>query len=349
MTPSVSPTLTSPSSSGSRRSGQCQYRYEGDNEDEASDGSDGGFSVSVSSTSTALDAEEVNDNLDPQAVIPLLSGRDQGSVMGDRTPRPPLRGMDSDAIDCIRTSTPPVLSPLRARTQIQHQYQLSTSQYGSQNPSSSCTFASASPSLRETLAPSLAKSSSSSTINADFISKPSKRPLVPFSTDSELWPYPRAPVDDRSNLVENDNVVELDFTDTSALSDLRMFQEKEKASKKNAKGKGNQETQKKNKKEERERERDEIERSWDVPSQVPPAPPPVIVNGKGKIPVKASSLPAVNGAKGIVDPDAIKGSIISVLSSQNFDLKGMPRNDFVKEVLTLIHVSLAFIRGPILY
>jgi hypothetical protein len=147
--------------------------------------------------------------------------------------------------------------------------------------------------------------------------------------------------------MESDNVVELDFADTSALSDLRMFQEKEKANKKNAKGKGNQETQKKSKKEraeDRERERDEIERSWDVPSQVPPAPPPIIVNGKGKTPVKASSLPAVvNGTKEVVDSDAIKGSIISVLSSQKLNLKGMPRNDFVKEVLTLIHTDKTFV------
>lgn len=197
---------TALSSSSSRRSGQYQYRYEGDNEDEASDESDGGFSVSVSSTSTALDADMTN-NLELQsggtsAAIPLLSTPEHGSGLGDRTPRPPLRGMDSDGADCIRTSTPPVLSPLRARTQIQHQHQLtlpSVSQYGPQIPSSSSTLANAPPSLRENHISSLAKSSSSSTINADYNSKPSKRPLVPFSTDSELWPYPRAPVDDRSN------------------------------------------------------------------------------------------------------------------------------------------------------
>lgn len=351
MTSSASPAPTSPSSStalsssSSHRSRQYQYRYEGDNEDEASDESDGGFSVSVSSTSTALDAN-VDNNPEIQATsasadTPFLSTPEQSNGFGDRTPRPPLRGMESDGVDCIRTSTPPVLSPLRARTQALHQHQptlSSVSQYGLGAPSSS-TPANVSPSFeRETFIPSLAKSSSSSTINADYKSKPSKRVLVPFSTDSELWPYPRAPVDDRSNPTD-DNVVELDFADTSALSDPRVFQEKEKASQ-NAKGKCNKGSQKKEKKEraeERERIMDEIERNWDVPSQVPP--PPAIVNGKGKAPVKASSLPVVNGANEAINSDAMKGSILSVLSSQNRNLKGMPKNDFVKEVLTLIHVS----------
>ena len=153
-------------------------------------------------------------------------------------------------------------------------------------------------------------------------------------------------MDDRSNSIDNEGVVELDFADTSALSDLRMFQEKERASK-NTKGSGNKDIKKKGKREraeERERERDEIEKSWDVPSRVPPTPPPVTINGKGKMPVKASSLPAVNGTNGVIDSDAVKTSIISTLSARNSKFKSMPRNDFVKEVLTLIHVSLTVCR-----
>jgi len=38
--------------------------------------------------------------------------------------------------------------------------------------------------------------------------------LVLFHEDSSLWPYPRAPLNDR------DNIVELDLADTSALSDV---------------------------------------------------------------------------------------------------------------------------------
>jgi len=42
--------------------------------------------------------------------------------------------------------------------------------------------------------------------------------LVPFHAESTLWPYPRAPLDAR------DNIVELDFADTSALSDVDAFE-----------------------------------------------------------------------------------------------------------------------------
>ena len=121
-----------------------------------------------------------------------------------------------------------------------------------------------------------------------------------------------------------------------------MFQAKENAGK-NAKGKEKKETKKKGKKEraeEREKERDKIEKSWDIPVQVPPTPPPAIVNGKGKMPVKSSSLHPANGSKASVDQDAVRDSIISTLSSQNANMVGMRRNEFVREVLTLIHVSL---------
>jgi hypothetical protein len=161
---------------------------------------------------------------------------------------------------------------------------------------------------------------------------------VPFTADSELWPYPRAPVDDRSHSTDNEDVLELDFADTSALSNPSAFQEKEKA---NAKGKEKKEPKKKGKKErgeEIEKDREEIERSWDVPATAPPTPSHVIVNGKGKTFIKRSSSPVTNGLEAFVDPDAVKASMVSTLSSQNVNMAGLPRNEFVREVLTLIHV-----------
>lgn len=347
MMPSASPAPASPSSStalsssSSQCSGQYPSRYEGDNEDEASDGSDGGLSASVSSTSTVLDLDADN-NLDLQAAgasagLPLLAVHGQSNGFGDSTPRPP-RGMDleDDLKGDIRTSTPPPpeFSPARGRKRTHNQHQPSpapTSHSRLQIPTGP-----SSSSPNEDPTPGLVKSSSSSTIKADFNNTPSKRSLVPFSADSELWPYPRAPIDDRSHSTDNDGVVELDFTDTSALSDPSMFQEKEKAGK-NAKAKGKKKG-KKERAEERVRERDEIEKSWDVPVPVMPAPA-VVVNGKGKTPVKAFSLPLANGPKSTVDQDTTRASIISTLSSHNVNLAGMSRNEFVREVLTLIHVS----------
>ena len=300
--------------------------------------------MSVSSTSTVLDLDADN-NLELQAAgasagVPLLSVPGHSNGYGDSTPRPP-RGMDleDDLKHDIRTSTPPLpeFSPARARGWTQNRHQPSSapaSQSRLQIPSA-FTGLSSSLSPHEDLTPMLVKSSSSSTIKADFHATPSKRSLVPFTADSELWPYPRAPVDDRSHSTDNEDVVELDFADTSALSDPSVFREKEKAGK-NPKGKGKK--GKKERAEDRVRERDEIERSWDVPAPVPPTPA-VVINGKGKTPVKASSLPLPNGPKSSVDQDMIKASIISTLSSHNANMVGMPRNEFVMEVLTLIHVS----------
>lgn len=123
-----------------------------------------------------------------------------------------------------------------------------------------------------------------------------------------------------------------------------MFQEKEKAGK-NAKGKGTKETKKKGKKEraeEREKERNKIEKSWDVPVPIPPTPP-IIANGKSKTPVKSASFPPTNGPKASVDPGTVRSSILSTLSSQNVNVIGMSRNEFVREVLTLIHTDKNFV------
>ncbi|KAF5351139.1 hypothetical protein D9756_008338 [Leucocoprinus leucothites] len=139
------------------------------------------------------------------------------------------------------------------------------------------------------------------------------RPLVPFEPNSELWPYPppsqqdaAASNDDNGSEAGgastngsganggNGDIVELDWEDMSALSDLKAFERLQKAQaaagKKSAKAQtkanagesgavgegavvapagGRKKKEKKNKKEKLEamkKEREEIEKSWDVPS-----------------------------------------------------------------------------------
>jgi len=93
---------------------------------------------------------------------------------------------------------------------------------------------------------------------------PAPRMLVPFHAESSLWPYPRAPLDDR------DDIVELDFADTSALSDVDAF-ERRRQNGRNAKFS----------KKDRAREREEIERSWDTPGNGNPVVTSNVVVGAG--------------------------------------------------------------------
>jgi hypothetical protein len=149
-------------------------------------------------------------------------------------------------------------------------------------------------------------------------------------------------------------MIELDFADTSALSDPEAFAKQEQRAK-------NRKSQKKGRKErerDREREREEIENSWDVPPpvEVPSPPPqgvvstpPVAVNGKGKHERKerAGSLisQSSNGDRNAIDSRTAHASLLSVLTQKkNANLKDLSRNDFVREVLTLIYVCLLCLR-----
>jgi hypothetical protein len=150
-------------------------------------------------------------------------------------------------------------------------------------------------------------------------------------------------------------MLELDFADTSALSDPDAFARQEQRAK-NRKGqkKGRKEREK-----DREREREEIERSWDVPPPVkalsPPPPqgivstPLVAVNGNGKHSHKerTGSLVSQSSDDGpnSIDSRALHASLLSALAQKkNASLKDLSRNDFVREVLTLIHVCLLFLQ-----
>ena len=193
------------------------------------------------------------------------------------------------------------------------------------------------------------------------------RKLVPFEPDSELWPYPRQPLDDRAS--DDDDVVELDFSDTHALSDFSALLPKSKANANMANGAGA--NGKRRKKEKKMEEREQIEKSWDDPVKMgyavgpnipsePPAKPdqpqPIAVSSvKGKNKSTAQSQtngksngqlttsPPMDKTKGGLDRDVATESLVSAVAKSSppkqGDVKQMDRNAFVREVLTLIHVS----------
>jgi len=209
------------------------------------------------------------------------------------------------------------------------------------------------------------------------------RALVPFHADSSLWPYPRAPLDDR------DDIVELDFADTSALSDVDAFERQRQNGKNCAK----------QSKRDRAREREEIERSWDVPGDaqriianasthpsparlsqaqartgVRATPPPkanhstppfksttetpavttttskpkpkAVANGSSN--ANKVQVPAVSAAASdaLAKPAAINAIVEAMNGRVNGSDGAAPtadRNEFVREVLTLIHTDSSFV------
>jgi hypothetical protein len=213
----------------------------------------------------------------------------------------------------------------------------------------------------------------------------------PFVADAELWP----PVNDIEEL-EDGEIVELDFEDTSALSDPDAFrqvlQQRRSSSamanghegtsaasaprERRDRGKG----RKKGKREraaeraaEMQRQRDEITRTWDTqeadksdgsvsPSSLmstSPSPHPspmraprtltpttarparAFPNGIGNGAAPKARARDVSGAAGL-EPERAKDIIISAAAAQAPRLPAhMERNEFVREVLTLIHVSAA--------
>jgi hypothetical protein len=165
-----------------------------------------------------------------------------------------------------------------------------------------------------------------------------------------LWPYPRAP------FVEADSdIIELDFADTSALSDPDAFAKEQRSKNKRSQKKGRKEREK-----DREREREEIEKSWDVPPPVKAVPlpqpqgvvstPAVPVNGKAKHARKeragsVASQSSVDDTNAI-DAHAVHASLLSALAQKkNANSNNFSRNDFVREVLTLIHVCFIFMKS----
>ncbi|KAG2363966.1 hypothetical protein BDR07DRAFT_1402913 [Suillus spraguei] len=308
--------------------------YEGDNE-ASDDGSisEGGYSVS----STALDADAENnvELAGSSSGLPLLAvptsqseynGTRYGSgrTLGDVTPRPPLRGFNSDI-----TVVGDLLTAAQTQKHSRASPHLHIPSVAPPRPGD--------PDTTPTL----------TSINGTH-SVPKSRSLIPFEADSDLWPYPRAP------FVEADSdVIELDFADTSALSDPDAFAKEQRSKNRRSQKKGRKEREK-----DREREREEIEKSWDVPPPVKVVPlsqpqgvvstPVVPVNGTAKHvhlerAGSAASQSSVDGPNAI-DTHAAHASLLSAFAQKkNASSNNLSKNDFVREVLTLIHTDKDFV------
>lgn len=298
-------------------------RYEGDNE-----ASDDGASEPGSFTASI-----------PQLLLPSAStsdsegGKTGTRVLGDVTPRPALRGFGSDINQ---------VSDLLSARIVEQNTHIDTAPTGihSQASSSSTKTVIATPAEPESTPtvytqPRLNFTSTSSSAPKN---PPRPRPLVPFETDSELWPYPRPP------LVETDSdVIELDFADMSALSDPDAFE------KHAAKGKKSKRSKK-----DQQKEREEIEKSWDVPASLrvsspAPGPPTGMPNGKAKRPAQPecvnNAVPKQAHASGHADASKVningaQSALLASLASQDDAgrLRDVSRKDFVTEVLSLIYV-----------
>jgi hypothetical protein len=364
---------------------------EGDNEDEGDISHRLGGSDGYSESSTVLDPDaEFDDELQaagasagrpilgdsqhqPSGTNGFLGASDQGRVHGDVTPRAPLNGF----------ITPPLARPNGTRCRSASGIIPAAPPPGGIEPSSSVStvVGSRRPPSRSY---SRTSNSESQLRSNGFITT---RPLVPFEADSELWPYPRAPVDERNVDIDGEEIIELDFEDTSALSDPNTFKKALQNGNKHARGgstsevvngaaKDKTKSRKKGKKEraaEQLRLREEIENSWDVPgpslrhdedtgmtsgpaspSPCPspePTPPPPRHTPSLLVSVPAMKpAPSINGVASIlqyskmngslVDAGAVAESLISTMSSQGSVSGNLERNEFVREILTLIHVNL---------
>ena len=315
-------------------------RYEGDNES-----SDDGVSEPGSLTASI-----------PRLAIPYdqaegSTARNAGRILGDVTPRASLRGFGSDIHQVSDLLT-------AAAHTGQHQQQRVQQLLAPSGPHQQISKVPPSTSANDV--PSITNSMHATAVNCinttntkSTNNPPRIRPLVPFETDSDLWPYPRAP------LIETDSdIVELDFADTSALSDPDAFE-------KYFKGKKQKKTKK-----DKQKEREEIEKSWDVPAPAcvapPPSAPPIVVNGNAKChtprrecqvkvgvsqraasPPPATTIVTAGGSNSVdhlVDAGSVRTSLLSTITtSQQADcLKNLSKKDFVREVLTLIYVCVFY-------
>ncbi|TBU56446.1 hypothetical protein BD310DRAFT_950095 [Dichomitus squalens] len=325
-----------PSSVGSRRS--AQHRYEGDNEfsegDQTSDGEPRRYNPrpgAKSGKGMPIFAAPQAPSSESEPETSTVNGSRR--VPGDVTPRPPAGGV----------KLPPMSPP-------QFQQQRTATPNANTNGKVPLTGAAA-----QSPAPGSA-------------SAPRQRTLVPFEANSDLWPYPRAPLDDRS--FENDDVVELDFSDTRALSDPAIFSsrlkdKKEKKDKRERKGRREHEREKAEK---ADREKAEIEKGWDIPTQTQVQPPyqaaatgPVAEAAKAhaggpKAPAltKNGKSAGVNGSgavNGVLaasqdqapDTVAAKDAILNALLGKGPAQPDIGRNEFIRELLTLIHTDSQFV------
>lgn len=320
------------------------YRYEGDNESNSEGGSEeieyptsNVNSILAEATQNAITSSKGKQSSVPSFSFPASLDDVQTTprIQGDVTPRPALKGMPAPS-----PSQQPKERDLKAGV-------LKKPQNG------------------HTEVPHVPPTK----IDKAKPAPGAPRKLVPFEPDSELWPYPRKPLDDRAS---DDDVVELDFSETSALSDLNTFFPRPKANGNASNGAGT--NGKKKKKEKNKEEREQIEKSWDdpvkmgyavgpnvpnEPSAKPVQPQPAAVsstkgknkpaqaNGKANGQPVASTSKDTEKTEGGLDRSVVTESLISTIArsplSKQKDLKQMDRNAFVREVLTLIHTDKSFV------
>ena len=312
---------TALSSGSSHRS--ANRRYDGDNE--SSENSEGDLSV----PNTALELPQDPAILVKGAahlVIPqngVVSG-----TQGDVTPRAPARGIGSTSpMPNVQLSVASLLNAAAASS--------ATSTKPVDAPATNPHPTAADPAQRA-------------------------RSLVPFSADSELWPYPRAPLND--NEASDADVVELDFSDTRALSDPSLFKQKQKQAKNGEKKKSRKERAA-----DRQKERDAIENGWDDPTKGQ-----VTVNGVSSTSasslsvaallqsaasqsaqhVNGNGIHAVNGdiiansAEEKSTADAAHEAILNTLASHpKAPARDLSRKQFMQELLSLIYVSSGVFRS----
>lgn len=328
-----SPTSRTSSATSSRHSGS-QNRYEGDIES-SDDVQSNASGAEYSESSTVFNSEDGR----PSLSLPNGHHNESGHVLGDVTPRPNL----------IRIGGGDT-TPLAERAASPRSGQFSPpSSIAASSSNSTVVGVSACPPTSSSSNPSVTNMNANVNDNGNG-AKPTPHPLIPFQSDSALWPYTRAPLDDREGSDDGD-VVELDFADTSALSDMAVFDRRQKERGANGRGKGKRKGRKERERD-NERERAEIERSWDVPggvhsTPVPlPAPEPVPEsrangvkengNGKGK------EKKAVNGTSvsvnGTVDHGTARDAILTAVNGKAVQTE-LGKVNFVREVLTMIHVS----------
>ncbi|KAK0485636.1 hypothetical protein IW261DRAFT_1451344 [Armillaria novae-zelandiae] len=257
----------------------------------------------------------------------LLGSGSHERVNGDVTPRAPLSRLGSMPLAAASHVCPPPMKTSWSDTTVQRVL-----------PASQSGVAPTPPPVHADVVPLNGNSNG--------------RRLVPFDEpDPSLWPYPRAPIDED----QEEEILELDFEDTSALSDADAFREAEM----NAKKRNGHANQKKKGKANGREQRDAIERSWDVPVALPPAvpaspslspsPPPSaeIRSAPTTAQVTAVSKMIINGSMKVngktpvtgLDPVAVKESILgAVIPGRHVD-----RNEFMRNVLTLIHTDKKFV------
>lgn len=329
------------SSNSSHRS--VNKRYEGDNElSENEVVSDSGLSASSTVLNAVVDPAILasgSSHLDvPSASYSGVNGRIHGSpsIQGDVTPRAGARGIGSTSP--IPGGQPPVLSLTSL---------MSTATLNTAAPANVPT---------PVMTPNRHPTAASAAQRAQN--------LVPFSADSELWPYPRAPLND-NELSSEPDVVELDFSDTRALSDPSLFKEKQS---KQSKGGEKRKKSKKERAAERQKEREAIENGWDDPtkgqvtdnsSQPSSAHTRSLslstlmqsavgqqVNGRDSPASNGTvhSAVHVNGISSSDPADIARHALLGALSVHpNAPARELSRKQFVQEVLNLIYVSLYFL------